>query len=284
MTTQDLQGRTFLVTGANTGIGKVAAHDFAARGARVLLLCRSAEKTAPAVDEIRAATGNSAVEFVQVDLADLTSVRDCARGLLARDLPIHALINNAGLAGQRGLTAQGFEIAFGTNHLGHFLLTQLLLERIRASGPARIVNVSSKGHYRPSRLDFEALQQPTRTRVALHEYCISKLCNVLFTSELARRLDGTGVTTYSLHPGVVATDVWRRIPAPFRSVAKLFMRSSQDGARTTVYCATSPEVRGASGRYYDECREKQPSKLAQDPELAAELWRRSEAWVAPYAT
>lgn len=281
-TTQDLTGRTYLVTGANSGIGKVTAHDFASRGARVLLLCRSADKTTPVVEEIKRTTGNSAVEFVSLDLADLESVRDCARGLLARDLPIHGLINNAGLAGARGLTKQGFEIAFGTNHLGHFLLTELLLPRIKATAPARIVNVSSKGHYRPSALDWTALRENTRTQVALHEYCISKLCNVLHARELARRLAGTGVTTYSLHPGVVATDVWRRIPWPFASIAKMFMTSEADGARTTIYCATSPEVAAQSGLYYDDSKEKKPSKLALDDALAAELWKRSEEWVAAY--
>ncbi len=279
---QDLQGRTYLVTGANSGIGKVAAQAYAARGGRVLMLCRSIEKATPVFDEIRAATGNTDVELIPLDLSNLASVRDCARGILARDLPIHGLIHNAGIAGPRGVTAQGFEIGFGTNHLGHFLLTTLLLERLIASAPARVVTVSSEAHYKPKRWEWEPLQKTTRSTTGFHEYGVSKLANVLFTRELARRTAGTGVTTYTLHPGVVATDVWRRIPRPLSSLAKLFMRSSEDGARTTIYCATSPAVAGHSGRYYQDEREKKPSRLSEDDALARELWERSEAWTADF--
>jgi len=279
---QDLKGRTYLITGANSGIGKVTAVELARRGARTLLLCRSADKTAPVIDEIRAATGRDAAEFVPLDLADLASVRDCAKAVLARDLPIHGLINNAGLAGHRAVTKQGFEMTFGTNHLGHFLLTVLLLDRIKQSAPARIVNVSSVANYAPKAIDWEALRQVTKTRTGLDEYKVSKLCNVLFTVELARRLDGTGVTTYALHPGVVATNVWRRIPWPLGKIASLFMLSSEEGAQTTIYCAASPEVATQSGRYYEECKEKRPNRLADDAALTAELWKRSEEWTADY--
>jgi retinol dehydrogenase-12 len=278
----DLQGRTFVVTGANSGIGRTATQALAARGARVLMLCRSVDKSVPVVEAIKAATGNGAVELIPVDLADLASVRDCARGLLARDLPIHGLINNAGLAGLRGVTKQGFEVGFGTNHLGHFLLTTLLLDRLKASAPARVVTVSSEAHYRPKRWEWEPLQQPTKTRTAFHEYGVSKLANVLFTRELARRTEGTGITTYALHPGVVATDVWRRIPRPISTIAKLFMRSSEDGAKTTLYCATAPELATVSGRYYDNERERTPGKLALDDGLARELWEKSEQWTAAF--
>jgi retinol dehydrogenase 12 len=278
----DLQGRTFVVTGANSGIGRTATQALAARGARVLMLCRSVDKSVPVVEAIKAATGNGAIELIPVDLADLASVRDCARGLLARDLPIHGLINNAGLAGLRGVTKQGFEVGFGTNHLGHFLLTTLLLDRLKASAPARVVTVSSEAHYRPKRWEWEPLQQPTKTRTAFHEYGVSKLANVLFTRELARRTEGTGITTYALHPGVVATDVWRRIPRPISTIAKLFMRSSEDGAKTTLYCATAPELATVSGRYYDNERERKASKLALDDGLARELWERSEQWTAAF--
>jgi retinol dehydrogenase-12 len=278
----DLQGRTFVVTGANSGIGRTATQALAARGARVLMLCRSVDKSVPVVEAIKAATGNAAIELIPVDLADLASVRDCARGLLARDLPIHCLVNNAGLAGLRGVTKQGFEVGFGTNHLGHFLLTTLLLDRLKASAPARVVTVSSEAHYRPKRWEWEPLQQPTKTRTAFHEYGVSKLANVLFTRELARRTEGTGITTYALHPGVVATDVWRRIPRPISTIAKLFMRSSEDGAKTTLYCATAPELATVSGRYYDNERERKPSQLALDDGLARELWAKSEQWTAAF--
>lgn len=269
-----------IVTGANTGIGRVTAHELAARGAHVFLAGRSAEKTAPVVEAIRQGTGNTRVEYLPLDLADLGSVRRAAADFLARDLPLHVLINNAGLAGARGLTADGFELAFGTNHLGHFLFTTLLLDRLKASAPARVVTVSSRMHYKAPGIDWEAVRKPTRTTTGTFEYGVSKLANVLFSNELARRLEGTGVTTYALHPGVIASDVWRRVPWGFRGLIKLFMKSPEDGARTSLWCATDPSLAEQTGRYYDECKERRPSRLAQDPALAGELWQRSEAWVA----
>lgn len=205
-------------------------------------------------------------------------MRACAKEFLATGDPLHILINNAGLAGQRGQTKSGFELAFGTNHLGHFLLTDLLLERLRESAPARVVTVSSMSHYDADGIDFDAVCRPTKSMTGLPEYSVSKLANLLFTEELARRLEGTGVTTYALHPGVIASDVWRGVPWPFRSVMKLFMKSVQDGAKTTLYCATSPEVADESGHYYDKSRRKEPSAVAT-PELAAVLWKRSVEWV-----
>jgi retinol dehydrogenase-12 len=279
-----LSGQTFLVTGANTGIGRVTAEVLAKRGAKVILACRSEDKTRPVVQGIRAAGGDA--EFVSLDLADLVSVRRCAEDLLARDLPIDGLINNAGLAGLRGQTKQGFELTFGTNHLGHFLLTTLLLPRVRAA-KGRIVSVSSKAHYdfkpqsppSPDVIDWAALRERTRTVTGLAEYSVSKLCNILFTKELARGKAGEGVHAYALHPGVIASDAWRQIPQPFRWFMKLGMLSSEDGAKTTLFCATSPEVAGDNGLYYDACKTKAPSKYAQDPELARKLWQQSEEWV-----
>ncbi|MCE9572131.1 MAG: SDR family oxidoreductase [Deltaproteobacteria bacterium] len=274
----DLSGNVFIVTGANTGIGKVAATDFARRGAHVFLACRSADKTQPVIDEIKRATGNDKVEFLALDLGDLSSVRTAAATFLARNLPLHVLVTNAGLAGQRGHTRSGFELAFGTNHVGHFLFTELLLDKLKASAPARIVNVASTAHYNAKGIDWDAVRKPTKTLTALDEYAVSKLANVLFTKELARRLAGTKVTTYALHPGVVATDVWRRVPVGLRGLAKLFMKSAEDGAKTTIYCATSPAVANETGKYYDDVKEKRPSKQADDLALAAELWKRSEDW------
>ncbi|MBP6528552.1 MAG: SDR family oxidoreductase [Burkholderiales bacterium] len=275
-----LSGRVALVTGANTGIGLVTARELASRGAHVFVACRSLERGQAAVAEIRTATGNAQVECLALDLGDFASVRACAAAFLARDLPLHLLINNAGLAGSAGLTKSGFELAFGTNHLGHFLLTQLLLDRLKASAPARIVTVASRAHTRVSGINFDDVCQTTKGKAALPEYGVSKLANVLFSAELGRRLAGTGVTTYSLHPGVVATDVWRELPQPFRAIAKLFMISAEEGAATTIYCATSPDVAAQTGLYYDKCAIKTPSKAGQDAALAAELWRRSETWVA----
>jgi retinol dehydrogenase 12 len=277
---EDLSGRVFLVTGANTGIGRAAATALARRGGRVYVASRSEEKGQAAVASIAAAAGRqAAVTFLPLDLADLASVRRCAQAFLERGEPLHVLINNAGVGGQRGATRDGFELAFGVNHLGHFALTAALLPALRASAPSRIVNVSSDAHYQAKGVDYAAVRRPTASVTGLPEYAVSKLCNVLFTQELARRLTGSGVTAYALHPGVVASDIWRRVPWPVRPLIKLRMLSPEQGAATPLYCATAPQVAADSGRFYDRCQERQPSRAAT-PELARELWERSEAWVA----
>nr|HEX4313959.1 SDR family oxidoreductase [Kofleriaceae bacterium] len=276
---QDLADRTFVITGANSGIGKITALELARRGARVILACRTRGKTDEVIADITKQTGNSKLEFIELDLGDLASVRRCGEQLAARGEPIHGLINNAGLAGSRGSTKDGFELAFGTNHLGHYLFTRLLLPQLQA-GKARIVNVSSKSHYRAKGIDWDAVKKPTRTITALHEYEVSKLANVLFTKELARRLDGTGVHVYALHPGVVATDVWRRIPSPFAWIAKRFMITQEQGAVASIRCAADPELANDSGRYYDVGGvERRPSKVSDDVALQSELWRKSAEWV-----
>lgn len=274
----DLDARTFIVTGANSGIGRETARALAGRGAKVFLACRSETRTRPVIEEITRETGNAELEFLPLDLVDLSSVRAAAAAFLATGEPLHALINNAGVAGRRGITADGFEFAFGTNHVGPFLFTSLLLDRLRDSAPARIVNVASTAHYDAPGIDFDAIRMPTKSFTGMREYGVSKLANVLHAQELARRLDGTRVTTYSLHPGVVASDIWRRVPWPVRPLMKRRMKSPRDGAKTSLYCATSPEVAGDSGLFYDDQRRKEPSAVAT-PELAAELWERSSAWI-----
>ncbi|MGZ4169492.1 MAG: SDR family NAD(P)-dependent oxidoreductase, partial [Solirubrobacteraceae bacterium] len=246
----DLDTQTFLVTGANSGIGRATTEALAARGATVYMACRDEAKARPVMEAITTATGNDRLHLLSLDLADLASVRACARAFLDTGAPLHVLVNNAGLAGKRGMTASGFELAFGTNHVGPFLLTTLLLDRLRDSAPARIVTVASIGHYRVDGIDFDAVRRPTRTRTAFHEYCVSKLANVVHSQELSRRLQGSGVTTYSLHPGTIASDVWREIPWPIRPLLMRRMQSPAEGARTPVYCATAPEVAGDTGLYY----------------------------------
>jgi retinol dehydrogenase 12 len=275
----DLEGRTFLITGANTGIGKETTRALAARGARVFLACRSRESGQSAIDEIAADTGSRSLELLSLDLGDLDSVRTCADAFLATGEPLHGLINNAGVAGARGVTASGFERAFGTNHVGPFLLTSLLLDRLRASAPARIVNVSSIAHYDAPGIDWDAVRRPTRSVTGMREYSVSKLANVLHAQEVARQLDGSGVTTYALHPGVIASDIWRRVPWPVRTLMKRRMDTPERGARTSLYCATSPEVAGETGQYYDDCRRREPAATATAA-LGAELWRRSSDWTA----
>jgi NAD(P)-dependent dehydrogenase (short-subunit alcohol dehydrogenase family) len=273
----DLDGRTFLITGANTGIGKETARALAARGARVHIACRSQAAGHRALEEISTQTGNRSLGLLSLDLGDLDSVRRCAETFLAAGELLHGLINNAGLAGARGMTPSGFELAFGTNHVGPFLFTCMLLDRLRESAPARIVNVASVAHYSAPGIDFEAVRAPTRSFTGMREYSVSKLANVLHAQELARRLGGAGVCAYALHPGTVASDVWRRVPWPLRPLMKRRMISPEQGARTSVYCASAPEVAGESGQYYDDCRRKEPAAVATAG-LAAELWRRSSEW------
>src|SRR5271170_3754414 len=274
----DLAGRTFLVTGGNTGIGRATAAGLARRGGRVYLACRSPEKGRAAAADIVAAAGHDAAVFLPLDLADLASVRRCAEQFLALGEPLHVLINNGGVAGRRGSTTDGFELAFGVNHLGHFALTAALLGRLGESAPARVVTVASDAHYQAPGVDFAAVRGPTASITGMPEYAVSKLCNVLFSAELARRTAGRGITTYALHPGVVASDIWRRTPWPARPLIKLRMLSPEQGAATSLYCATSGTVAAASGRFYDNSREREPSKIAT-PDLARALWEQSQAWV-----
>jgi dehydrogenase/reductase SDR family protein 13 len=275
----DLANKTFIVTGANTGIGRITARELARGGAHVILACRSEAKTAQVIDEIKREIPGAKLEYIHLDLGDLASVRACAEAIRARGTPIHGLINNAGLAGQRGLTKDGFELTFGTNHLGHYLFTRLLLDRIKEAGTARIVNVASKSHYRARGIDWDSVKQPTKTVTGMREYEQSKLSNVLFTKELARRLAGTGVTTYAVHPGVVATDVWRRVPGMLRWAIKKFMITPEQGAEASLRCATAPELAAQTGRYYDVGgKETTPNRVADDAELAGLLWTRSAEW------
>jgi retinol dehydrogenase 12 len=271
-------GRAFLITGGNTGIGLATAIALARDGGRVYIACRSAAAGEAAVARIKDASGSSGVWLLPLDLASLSSVRACAASFLALDEPLHVLVNNAGVGGQRGLTADGFELHFGVNHLGHFALTQLLLGRLTASGPGtRILNVSSDAHYDARGIDFAAVRRPTATFAGMREYSVSKLCNVLFTQELARRLAGTGVNTYALHPGVVASDIWRRVPALARPFITRRMLTIEQGSVTSVYCATSPAVTADSGLFYDKCALRDASPVAT-PELAGLLWKHSADW------
>jgi retinol dehydrogenase-12 len=278
----NLSSTVAVVTGSNTGLGRETATQLARLGATVVLACRSEAKTRPVIEQMSEATSNDRVEFLRLDLGDFASVREAAAELLASDRPLHLLVNNAGVAGQRGLTQSGFEMTFGVNHLGHFLFTTLLLDRLASSGPARIVNVSSGNHFNATGIDFEAVRRPTRTFVGLKEYDVSKLANVLFTRALVERVDPAQVSVFSSNPGPVATDVWRRMPKPvyalYRRLARL--RGVEEGAKSTLKAATEPGIESLTGTYFDQdCQPKETSRHAT-AELAEELWRRSEEWVS----
>jgi NAD(P)-dependent dehydrogenase (short-subunit alcohol dehydrogenase family) len=273
-----LQGKTVLLTGASSGIGRATALGLAQQGATLLLVGRTPERCAETLAEIRQRTGRDDVAMLQADLSSQEDVRRLAGEVLARAERLDVLVNNAGVTlARRELTVDGLEATFATNHLAYFLLTGLLLPRLRASAPARIVNVASDAH-RIGKLDLDDLQNE-RSYGVMRVYGQSKAANILFTQELARRLTGTGVTVNCLHPGGIRSNLGRGngpiLDALHRFVS-LFLKSPEQGARTSLHLASSPEVEGISGRYWKDCREHAPSAHARDPELARRLWEKSE--------
>jgi NAD(P)-dependent dehydrogenase (short-subunit alcohol dehydrogenase family) len=282
----DMTGKTVVVTGATSGIGVETAVALAGAGARVVITGRDRARGEAAVEDIKRRSGSQMVELVVFDLGDLSSVRAGAAEILARCPRIDVLVNNAGIVlSDRRVTPDGLEATFAVNHLGPFLLTDLLLDRIEASAPARIVNVASTAHKGARRgLDFDDLQSE-RTYRALQVYSKSKLANIQFTTELARRLAGTGVTANSLHPGTVATGYGRDgdtkgVFAFGLKVIKPFILSAERGARTSVFLASSPEVAGVTGAYFVRCKQATPTRVARSTEAAARLWEMSEKLIA----
>src|SRR2546426_5524080 len=274
----DLQGRTFFVTGASSGIGRALVEALAARGGDVVLAARSEERTRPVLNAIRSRYPGARAQWVHIDVSDLSSVRRAAEGFLATGQAIDVLVNNAGIAGTRALSKDGFDLTYATNHIGPFLLTNLLLPRLRESPQGRVVNVASVAHRMVKRIDWSVLERrATPQRSGFADYAVTKLMNVLHAKELARRLAGTRVTTYALHPGAVASNIWRSLPRLLQWFGKLFMLSNEEGAETPLYCATAPELATTTGRYYDRRHEVSPSPLAEDEAVAKELWARTEA-------
>ena len=273
--------RTFLVTGASSGIGRALVEALAARNGRLVLACRSEARTMPVLQALRGRYPGLDATFLQLDLSDLTSVRTTAASFLATGHPLDVLVNNAGIAGTNAVTTDGFDLTYATNHIGPFLLTNLLLPRLRESEEARIVNVSSVAHMQVKAIDWSVLARRTvATKSGFVAYAVTKMMNVLHAKELARRLTGTSVTASALHPGGVASNIWRSLPQPLQWLLKLFLDSNEKGARTPLYCATAPELRGVSGRYYDRCREVPANPVAESEALARELWDRTERVVA----
>uniref|UniRef100_A0A1B6EAX4 Retinol dehydrogenase 13 n=1 Tax=Clastoptera arizonana TaxID=38151 RepID=A0A1B6EAX4_9HEMI len=290
--TTRLDGKTAIITGCNTGIGKITAKEFYRIGARVIMACRDINKTEDAAKEIKETvlpSDDSKVGEViihKLDLSSLASVRECAKKILDTEPNIHLLINNAGvMACPKSTTDDGFEMQFGVNHLGHFLFTSLLLPRIIKSSPARIINVSSRAHER-GRIDFNDLNWEKKSYSPLGAYSQSKLANVLFTVELNKRLreNGiTGVNTYALHPGVVETELGRNLDSAYFNGARwitskviyFILKTPEQGAQTTLYCALDKAVENETGLYYSDCKIKSPSRAARDEESAKRLWEES---------
>ncbi|XP_044142759.1 dehydrogenase/reductase SDR family member 13 [Bufo gargarizans] len=274
-----LQGKTVIVTGANVGIGRMTALDMAKRGARVILACRVKETGEAAAYDIRTLSGNSQVLFMKLDLASIASIRSFCKTFLSSEPRLDILINNAGLE-CKGKTEDGFNMVFGVNHLGHFLLTHLLLDRLKQCSPSRVVVLASSAHKR-GKIDFKNLNPSGETWIEiLQAYCDSKLANVLFARELANRLQGTDVTCYAVHPGVVRTNLGRSFPRWLQILLYpfvwLLLKTSMDGAQTSIYCAVQEEIEMYSGRYFADCRVQQVRPHARDDAVAKKLWEVSE--------
>ncbi|XP_071751616.1 retinol dehydrogenase 12, like [Centroberyx gerrardi] len=272
-----LDDKTVVITGANTGIGKETALDLAKRGAKIIMACRDMEKAQVAVKEIIEGSGNENVTCMKLDLSDTKSIREFAEVINKEETKLNILINNAGvMVCPYGKTADGFEMQIGVNHMGHFLLTHLLIDLIKRSAPARIVTVSSMAHaWGAINLEDINSEKGYDKKAA---YSQSKLANVLFTRSLAKRLQGTGVTAYSLHPGVVQTELWRHLNGPQQLVMKMispFTKSSVQGAQTTIYCAVEPTLETESGGYYSDCAPATCSAAATDDNVAQKLWELS---------
>ena len=273
----DMSGKTCVVTGANSGIGKETAPELARMGARVVLVCRNPLKGEAALADIRREAPSAQLDLLIAEISSFTSVRALAAQIRAKYPRLDVLINNAGAAvPMRALSADGIEMTIAGNHLGAALLTLLLLDLLKASKPARIINVSSEAQ-RNAKLDMDDLQFERRKYQALAAYGQSKLLMNAFTFELARRLAGTGVTANCLHPGVVRTNIWpSNPPLLFKiilGVMKPFMLDSKRGAEVTIYLATSPDVANVSGEYFVKSKVAPSNPLSRDPKVSAEIWQ-----------
>ena len=282
---QWIRGKTCMITGATSGIGRASAIELARLGAKLILVCRNRERGDELVAKIQRA-GNSDVELMIADLESQAQVRKLAVDFLATQKQLHVLMNNAGVFNmKRALTSDGLEEVFAVNHLAYFMLTLLLLDRIKESAPARIINISSDLHKRAT-LNFDDLGGE-RSYGGMSSYAQSKLANILFTYELARRLEGTGVTVNCVHPGAVATNLAKNNGAIVGAAWKLagaFMKSPDDGARTQVYLASSPEVEGVTGKYFIDAKEARSSDESRDTNIARRLWEVSAQMTGLSAT
>lgn len=271
-----------LITGASSGIGRVTAIELARVGFYVVLAGRSEKKYQGVIDEINFLVGSNSCEWLCLDLQSLQSVKNCANIFLKTNRSLSLLINNAGIAGLSGITSDGFELGFGVNHLGHFLLTNLLLDSLKKPNNARIVTVSSNAHKHVKFIDWDLLIKKTSSITGVNEYATSKLANILFSRELSKKLYGTNVSTYCLHPGVVDTNIWHNLPVFLKPILKLRgMLTPQEGARTTLYCSLDAP-HNETGQYYSSEEISSPTYVAESDALAMELWDRSYQWTRKF--
>ncbi|MDM4770721.1 SDR family oxidoreductase [Solimonas sp. SE-A11] len=275
-----MQDKVCLVTGATSGIGRATAKALAAQGAEVFLLVRSRDKGEIALQELAHETRNSRLHLLIGDLARQSDIRRVAAEFLSTGKPLHVLVNNAGLINTRlRHTPDGIEEMFAVNHLGYFLLTELLRQRLIQSAPSRIVSVSSGAHAFVKGLQLDDLEFQRNGFSTFAVYGHSKLCNLLWTRELARQLQGSGVTANCLHPGAVGTGLGNQNARWARYVTRLlrpFFRTPERGASSSIHLATSPEVEGVSGKYYYDCKPIRPKPWAEDDAAARELWQLSQ--------
>ncbi|MGB0387481.1 MAG: SDR family oxidoreductase [Ardenticatenaceae bacterium] len=277
-----MKDKICMVTGGTSGIGEVTARVLAEKGASVIVVGRNPEKGAATISRIRQASGNPSVEFMRVDFSVQGQIREFAQAFQARYSRLDVLVNNAGAVfRKREVSADGLEMTFAVNHLGYFLLTNLLLDTLKASAPARIVNVSSGAH-EGGKMNWDDLQLQNGYNIWA-AYSQSKLANVLFTYELAKRLEGTGVTVNALHPGFVSTNLGANNGWIARLLMPLIMRfgiSTEKGAQTSIYLASSPEVEGVTGQYFAKQKPKPTSDASHEAGAAARLWQISEQLTA----
>ncbi|KAA0716709.1 Retinol dehydrogenase 11 [Triplophysa tibetana] len=274
-----LDGKTVLITGGNSGIGKETAVALAMRGARVIIACRDEEKARKAVREIKSRSHNLNVLYMEVDLANMESIRYFSKSFLQQEKRLDILINNAGMPSVLDWTDDNFSMCFGVNHLGHFLLTNLLLPRLKESSPSKVITLTCS-NYKYQKLDFQDLNY---NLFPFFTYCRSKLANIYFTQELAHMMEGKGVTAYSVHPGYVQSNWTCHFSVLFRILMQvvmfMFFVSCEAGAQTVVYCAVSDEVLPHNGGYFTDCRPATLRGFARDAGVAKKLWEASERLV-----
>jgi NAD(P)-dependent dehydrogenase (short-subunit alcohol dehydrogenase family) len=271
-----MRGKVCLITGANSGIGKGTAFGLAKMGATVVMVARNLEKGQAALEEIKEASGNDSVDLMMADLSSQAAVRELAASFEEQYENLDVLINNAAIIPpKRTITVDGIEIQFAVNHLAPFLLTNLLIDTLKASAPSRIITVSSTAH-RDGKIDFDDLQSAKKyIRLGWEQYSNTKLANILFTTVLSQKLEGTGVTANSLHPGVIWTNLWRGFPSFLYPLAKLIFKPVAEGTQTPLYLATSPEVEGVTGKYFKDRKPIEAAPQAYDQSTAQRLWQVS---------